>query len=442
MLFQGPARRDQPLGDHLLLRMEALRRHRHGNRHVVAEKVAHDHAGRADPERMLLAIERHPGFARGLELLEQFVEPGDGVRRAPLETRADQPRDRHLVELGEIGLAVGGAIERKRLADGRHRAQPVRPDHLIDEDEVILLDGGEIDGFVELVGEPDQERTRQGHEIGARGGGKPQDGGAEAHPPRRGRCNQELFRRERGDDALHGRAGERDALRDLPKAQARGLLLERAQDRRSAGDDLDLALVLRPRLTRRLGRLAADAALVVVAARPAPLLHVGRSQLPIKATGPTGRARRNLLAGSPIDTLQPEYGTENRGGEQPRTAWSGRSRSKSTASLPASRIIGRRRLSTCRRRSGMTSSRASPTSARCGSLPWTGPASNAACFRWPGQACRPNATRRPRAAGRARRTTSWPAKSPNAPTAIPALLILPCRTPAPRRTSSNAACGS
>src|SRR5262245_15654485 len=391
---------------------------------------------------MLLAIERHPGFARGLELLEQIVQPRDGVCGAPLETRADEPRDRHLIELSEIGLAVGGAIERKGFAHRRHRAQPVRPDHLIDEDEMILLDGGEIDGLVELVGEPDQERTRQRHEIGARGGGKPQDGGAEAYPPRGRRRDQELFRRKRGDDALHGRARQRDALRDLSEAQARRLLLERAQDRRGAGDDLDLALVVRPWLTRRLGRVAAGAALVVVAARPAPLLHVGSSQHPIEATGPTGRARRNLLAGSPIDTLQPEYGTENRGGEQPRTAWLGRSRSKSTVSLPVSRTIGRRRSSTCRRRNGTTSSRASRTSARCGSPPWIGPASSAASCRWPGQACRPSATQRPRAAGRARRTTSWPAKSPSAPTAIPALPILPCRTPAPRRTSSNAACGS
>src|SRR5712691_3266614 len=244
MLLQRPPRRQQPLGDQLLLRVEPLRRHRHGNREVVADEVAQDHAGGANPERVLLAVEGDARFARGLELLEQIGEPDDGARRAALEAGADQAGDRHLVEPREIGLAVGRAGERKGLAHRRYRAQPLRPDHLVDEDQVILLDGGEVDGLVELVRRLDQERRRERDAVGARRGRKPQDGRPEPDAAG-GRCgDQKLLRRQRGDDALHGRARQLHALRNLPEAQAGRLLLERAQNGRRARDDLDLALLL------------------------------------------------------------------------------------------------------------------------------------------------------------------------------------------------------
>src|SRR5712691_11490671 len=209
-----------------------------------AQVLADEPPGGLEPFRdQLLAGEGDPRLAHGLELAHEVVEAGDRVRGPALEARADQPRDRDLVELRQVGLAVGGAIEREGLADRRHRAQPLRPDYLVDEDEVILLDDGEVDGFAELVRKPHQERTRERDEVGARGGREPQDGRAEADAAARRRRDQELLRRQRGDDALHGRARERNALRDLAEAQARGLLLERAQDRRRPRDDLDLALV-------------------------------------------------------------------------------------------------------------------------------------------------------------------------------------------------------
>src|SRR6202022_1041537 len=70
----------------------------------------------------------------------------------------------------------------------------------------------------------------------------------------------------------------------------------------------------------------------------------------------------------PFDTLDGAYGTENRGEEQLGGApWSGRSPSRSTAFVPASRNIGRRRSSIFRRNDGKNSTPDSPISARCGS---------------------------------------------------------------------------
>ncbi len=110
-------------------------------------------------------------------------------------------------------------MQRKGLADGGDRAQPVRADHLIDEHQMIAADNGKIDGLLQFGREPDQKRPRRGDEVGARRGGQPQDGRAEPHPAvRRGR-NQEFFGRERGDDALHRRARELYPLRNLAEAQ-------------------------------------------------------------------------------------------------------------------------------------------------------------------------------------------------------------------------------
>src|SRR6185312_16385233 len=292
----------QALRDQLFLRMETLRRHRHRNREIIAEQVAHHHTGRTDPERMLLTIKRHPGFAHRFELLEQIVEPRHRGCSSPLEARADQPRDRDLVELGEIGLAIRRAIERKGLANGRHGTQPMRPDDLVDENEMVFLYGREIDRLIELVREPDQKRARKRDEVGACRGRQPQNGRAQANSPGRRSGDEQLFRRQRGDDALYRRAGESDPLGDLTEAQAGRLLLERPQDRRSAGDDLDLAFVLTPLFARFASH-----------PRSTLLLHAGLlKRLRLRPA--------SLPAGSPIDTLQPEYGTENNGGEQPRSS--------------------------------------------------------------------------------------------------------------------------
>src|ERR1700691_6387452 len=109
---------------------------------------------------------------------------------------------------------------------------------------MILLDGGKVDGLPEFMRELNEERPRDGDEIGARRSSKPQDGRSKSHTTiRRGR-NQKLLGFERGNNALYGRTRQSDPLRDLAKAQACRLLFQRAQDRCRPGNDLHLALAL------------------------------------------------------------------------------------------------------------------------------------------------------------------------------------------------------
>jgi hypothetical protein len=109
---------------------------------------------------------------------------------------------------------------------------------------MVALDDGEVDGLAQLGRQLDQERPRQRREIGADRGGEAQDGRPEPHPPHRRGGNQELFGFQRRDNTLHRRAREPDTLRDLAEAQAQRLVLERAQNRRSAGNDLHLIFII------------------------------------------------------------------------------------------------------------------------------------------------------------------------------------------------------
>ena len=207
------------VNDVALVLGKALRRNRHRNRDDIAERIAGDDAGRAYPLRMFLAVDGDAGLAHGFELAQQFVEPRDGVRRAPLVAGADEAGDGGVVEPGEIGFAVGGAMQRKCLTDGRNGAQPLRTDHLIDEDQMIFFDDGKIDGFLEFVGELAEERPRHRDKIRARRAGEPQDGRAKPHASVRRGGDHEFFGFKRGHDPLHGGARETDPLGDLSKAQ-------------------------------------------------------------------------------------------------------------------------------------------------------------------------------------------------------------------------------
>src|SRR6185437_14728198 len=198
----------------------------------------------ADAGRMLLAIEGDAGRAHRLELRDQRVETRDGVGRARRISLADQRLDGGVGQLREIGFAVGGAVEREGLADRRHRAQAMRADHLVDEDEMVLLHRRQIDGLLQIARQLFKMRPRQGDEVAAYGGGEPQDGGAEADSSVRRCGDDQLLALQRGDDALHGRAREVHALGDLAEAEPRVLFFEGAQDRRGARDDLHLTLVV------------------------------------------------------------------------------------------------------------------------------------------------------------------------------------------------------
>ena len=119
----------------------------------------------------------------------------------------------------------------------------MRADDLVDEHQMVAAHRGEIDGLAQLVGQADQMRPRARDEIAGHRRRETQDRGPEPHPAGGRRRDQQLLGFERGDDALHGRAREADARRDLPEAQACVLAFQRAQDVRRARDDLDLIFV-------------------------------------------------------------------------------------------------------------------------------------------------------------------------------------------------------
>ena len=160
-------RRLQAGHDRALVLVESLRRYRHRDGDDVADRVAGDDPGGADPERMLLAVDGDAGFAHGLQVAQQILETRQRPRCALLVAGADEFGDRRVVEGRQIGLAVGGAIERKRLADRRYHAQPLRADHLIDENQVILLHHRKIDRLLELAGELHEVGAHDRHEVGA-----------------------------------------------------------------------------------------------------------------------------------------------------------------------------------------------------------------------------------------------------------------------------------
>src|SRR5439155_3136175 len=109
-----------------------------------------------------------------------------------------------------------------------------------DEDQMVALDGREIDGLLQLVRQRNQKRPRDRDEISARRGRQTLDRRPEPHAALGRRRDQELLGLERRDDTLYRRPRQVHALRDLAEAQPRGLVLQRAQDRRRPRDHLDL----------------------------------------------------------------------------------------------------------------------------------------------------------------------------------------------------------
>ena len=265
-----------------------------------------------------------------------------------------------------------------------------------------------------------QERPRQRDEIAAHRSGEPQDGRPQPHASVRRGGDHQLLGFERGDDALHGRAREFHALRDLAEAEAGVLVLERAQDRGGARDDLHLALFVGDEtiahrrfhpwtLTRRIyGRLASwdTIAQYPIQRKENSAAAPHRRSRRRETHGPEDRTRRTFPVARPDRLLAADH----------------------------DRGRGRRWSSNC--------SSASRTSANCGCRPWTRPASRARCCRSPARACRPSAMPRSRRARRARRTISWLWKSRSGRTAMRASPTSRCRTRRPPPTSSSAACAS
>src|SRR4029077_17172489 len=119
-----------------LVLIEAWRRHRHRDGDDIAERVTGGDAGSADALRVLLAVEGDPGLAHRFQIPEQVLEPRQRARRALFVAGADEPGDGVCLEYGEIGIAVGRAVQGEGFADRRARTQPVRADHLVDEHEM------------------------------------------------------------------------------------------------------------------------------------------------------------------------------------------------------------------------------------------------------------------------------------------------------------------
>jgi len=105
-------------------------------------------ADRADTERVFLAIIGNAGSARRLEIAEQRVEPRERLWRARFVTTPDQRFDCVVRQLREVGLAIGRAIQRECVTNCRYGAQTLLANDLVDEYEMIFLDGREIDGLV------------------------------------------------------------------------------------------------------------------------------------------------------------------------------------------------------------------------------------------------------------------------------------------------------
>ena len=193
---------------------------------------------------MFLPVKGDARLADAVEVFQQGLDLRDRAGRARFKCRAHQALHGAVVEGGEIGLAIGGAIERKGLAHSRDRAQALGADDLIDEEQTVLARHRKVHRLAQFVREFGDERSRDFQKIRAHRARQPQQAGAEHHAPRgRGR-DDEFLRMERRDDALHRGAREARALGDLTKAEARSVLLQRAQNGGGAGDHLHAIAIL------------------------------------------------------------------------------------------------------------------------------------------------------------------------------------------------------
>jgi hypothetical protein len=138
----------------------------------------------------------------------------------------------------EQRLAVGGAVQRERIAYGGYRAQTVRALNLIGKDCGKTLQNGKIDSLAEFLRKLNHVRPGNEVEVNARGRGKPDQRRAQAHARCRRGGDDELLGTQRIDDSLYSGAGKIYALSDLRQAQSGLLALERTQNARRPRDDL------------------------------------------------------------------------------------------------------------------------------------------------------------------------------------------------------------
>jgi hypothetical protein len=204
----------------------------------------HCNAHGANPQCVFLAVIGDAVAPRRPEIGKQCVVARECFRRSRFIGATDQCLYGLVGELREIGLAIGRAVERERVTDGRDGAKPLRSDHLVDEDKVVLFHRGKIDSLVQFFRQAFKKWSCHRDEITAHRGREPQDRRPEPHAAVWRRRNDQFFRFQRGNDALHGRARKVHALCDLTQAQSAVFLFQRTQDRGCPRDHLHLALVV------------------------------------------------------------------------------------------------------------------------------------------------------------------------------------------------------
>src|SRR5215510_1578818 len=106
---------------------------------------------------------------------------------------------------------------------------------------MVLLYRRKVDGLVQFLRQALKERACHRDKVAAHGRREPQDRGPEPHAAVWRRCDDKLFRFECRNDALHGRAREVHALRNLAKAQAAVFLFQCAQNGGRPRNHLHLA---------------------------------------------------------------------------------------------------------------------------------------------------------------------------------------------------------
>src|SRR6185295_1991939 len=119
--------------------------------------------------------------ARRLEIVEQRIQPRECLWRARFVSASNQGFDRVVGKLREVSLAVGRAIQGKCVAHCRYGTQTLRADDLVDEYEMIFLDGREIDSLVQFFGQSFKQRPCERDEIAANGCGEPENRRAEPY---------------------------------------------------------------------------------------------------------------------------------------------------------------------------------------------------------------------------------------------------------------------
>lgn len=147
------------------------------------------------------------------------------------------------------------------------------PGNLVDEAHVIAVEDRAVDGLLEVV----EEALHIGAEFPPEltpARGEPTDLGTEQNASVGGSGSQQPLRSQRADDSMRARAREADTLGELREAEPLWLVLERSQDVRYAGDNLDTAL------TR---------------ARRRPFGRCRLARLGLFDVGPSRHARRSLL---------------------------------------------------------------------------------------------------------------------------------------------------